>query len=147
MPLFDFDRFVARSAATALTVALAVAGAACSSKHGASAEWLARGGPPVTCAGATPPELQLEQALPIAITDDFQPSGLVLYDGRMLTVSDRHDDAIYEILWDAGAGAGAAPNAAASVATLRPFLRLRPPESGPRPTDLEGISLADGHPG
>jgi hypothetical protein len=122
----------ARSAATlAGVVALAAAGGACSSKRGASAEWLARGGPPVPCAGATPPELVLEQSLPIAITDDFQPSGLVLHDGRMLTVSDRHDDAIYEIVRGVGA----------DVATLRPFLHLRPPANGPHPTDLEGIAL------
>jgi hypothetical protein len=93
----------------------------------------------VTCAGATPPELELEQALPIAITDDFQPSGLVFYDGHMLTVSDRHDDAIYEIVWNA---ASATTAGAPAVATLRPFLRLQPPADGPRPTDLEGIALA-----
>jgi hypothetical protein len=132
---FNRGRFIA--AAATIAMALAGAGGACSSKRGASPDWLARGGPPVTCAGATPPELQLEQALPIAITDDFQPSGLVLYDGHMLTVSDRHDDAIYEILWN---------GAAAGVASLRPFLQLRPPPNGPRPTDLEGIALdaADG---
>ncbi len=118
-------------AALALALSLAAATGACSPKRGASPDWLARGGPPVTCAGATPPELVLEQALPIAITDDFQPSGLVLYDGRLLTVSDRHDDAIYEIVREAGAG----------IATLRPFLHLRPPENGPRPTDLEGVAL------
>jgi hypothetical protein len=132
MPLATRARSAAATAATlAAVVALSAAGGACSSKRGVSAEWLARGGPPVTCAGATPPELVLEQALPIAITDDFQPSGLVLYDGRILTVSDRHDDAIYEIV----RGPAAAP------ATLRPFVHLRPPANGPRPTDLEGIAL------
>lgn len=140
MPLVDWPRL----AATAV-VALATAGGGCAGKRGASAEWLARGGPPVTCAGATPPELELQQALPIAITDDFQPSGLVIYDGHLLTVSDRHDDAIYEILWRAG------PGAEVDTATLRPFLRLRPPPNGPDPTDLEGIALdADAdkdHPG
>lgn len=131
MPLVDWARFAATAATVAGVVAVVAAGGACSPKRGASAEWLARGGPPVLCAGAPPPELVLEQALPIAITDDFQPSGLVFYDGHMLTVSDRHDDAIYEIVRDAGA----------DVATLRPFLRLRPPQDGPRPTDLEGIAL------
>jgi hypothetical protein len=137
MPLFNWGLSVA---AAAVTVALAVSGAACSSKRGVSADWLARGAPAVTCAGATPPELVLEQALPIAITDDFQPSGLVFYDGHMLTVSDRHDDAIYEISWDSGAHP--------DIATLRPFLRLHPPLNGPRPTDLEGIALdsADSRP-
>ena len=124
-------RFIAAAVTVAVTVALLAA--ACSSKRGVSADWLARGAPPVTCAGATPPELELEQALPIAITDDFQPSGLVFYEGHMLTVSDRHDDAIYEILWN--------PPAATGVATLRPFLQLQPPPNGPRPTDLEGIAL------
>jgi phytase-like protein len=130
----DWPR-LASTAAALTVVALAAAGTACSSKRGASAEWLARGGPPVTCAGTTPPELVLEQVLPIAITDDFQPSGLALYQNRLLTVSDRHDDAIYEIVRVDGAAASA------GVATLRPFLRLRPPAHGPRPTDLEGIAL------
>jgi hypothetical protein len=114
-------------------VVSAGANVACSSKRGASAEWLARGGPAVTCAGATPPELELEQALPIATSDDFQPSGLVFHAGHMLTVSDRHDDAIYEIVRAAGARV--------DVATLRLFLQLRPPANGPRPNDLEGIAL------
>jgi len=39
------------------------------------------------------------------------------------------------------------PARTSTFATLRPFLRLRPPENGPRPTDLEGIALADAHPG
>ncbi len=129
MPLVDWPRFAATAVTVAGVVALAAASGACSSKRGASADWLARGGPPVTCAGATPPELLLEKALPIASTDDFQPSGLALHDGRILTVSDRHDNAIYEIVPGAG------------VATLRPFLHLRPPANGPHPTDLEGIAL------
>jgi len=129
MPLVDWPRFAATAVTIGGVVALAAAGGACSSKRGASADWLARGGPPVTCAGATPPELLLEKALPIAITDDFQPSGLVLHDGRILTVSDRHDDAVYEIVPGAG------------IATLRAFLHLRLPANGPHPTDLEGIAL------
>ncbi len=137
MPLFNWGRSVATALTVASVVVSAGANLACSSKRGASPDWLARGAPAVTCAGATPPELQLEQALPIAITDDFQPSGLVFYDGHMLTVSDRHDDAIYEIVRDATAAA-----APTDVATLRPFLRLQPPLDGPRPTDLEGIALA-----
>lgn len=134
MPLFNRARSVATAVTVASIVVAAGANVACSSKRGASAEWLARGAPAVTCAGATPPELELEQALPIAITDDFQPSGLVLYSGHMLTVSDRHDDAIYEIV-------RAPPGARADVATLRPFLQLHPPANGPRPKDLEGIAL------
>jgi len=141
MPLFTCGHTVATVATLAGVVALAVAPTACSSKRGVSPDWLARGAPAVTCAGATPPELILEQALPIAITDDFQPSGLVLYDGHMLTVSDRHDDTIYEIIWSGGAGAGEAAAAHLDVATLRPFLQLRPPANGPRPNDLEGIAL------
>jgi hypothetical protein len=60
----------------------------------------------------------------------------------MLTVSDRHDDAIYEIVWTPDVA-----GAPVEVATLRPFLRLHPPLDGPRPTDLEGIALdaADTH--
>jgi hypothetical protein len=78
----------------------------------------------------------LERALPIAITDDFQPSGLALLDGRLLTVSDRHDDAVYEIV--------PGPDVDSDLATLRLFLRLRPPGNGPRPTDLEGVALDAG---
>ena len=144
MPLFNRGH----SAATALTIAGAIAATcgagACTAKRGASAEWLARGGPPVTCAGTTPPELEMERALPIAITDDFQPSGLTLLDGRLLTVSDRHDDAVYEILVSSDVAA-----VAVAIATLRPFVRLRPPDNGPRPTDLEGVVFdgTDGHGG
>jgi len=134
MPLFNRARSVATAVAMATVVVSAGASVACSSNRGASAEWLARGAPAVTCAGTTPPELELVQALPIAITDDFQPSGLVFYDGHMLTVSDRHDDAIYEIV-------RAPPDARADVATLRLFLQLHPPANGPRPKDLEGIAL------
>ena len=136
IPLHSVSRLRRSLAVRACALALLVACGACA-KRGAHAEWLARGGPPVTCAGTTPPELVLERALPIAITDDFQPSGLALLDGRLLTVSDRHDDAVYEIV------------PGSDVATLRPFVRMQPPDNGSRPTDLEGVVVdgSDGHGG
>jgi uncharacterized protein YjiK len=75
---------------------------------------------------AQPLELRLEQALGIDITDDFQPSGLLLRGDRILTVSDKHDDAVFEIV------------RGETNATLRTFVSLSPRMEGP--LDFEGIT-------
>jgi hypothetical protein len=106
---------------------------------------LQRGGAPSVCAGATPPELVLERAPAIAVDDDFQPSGLALHRGHLLTVSDRHNDAVYEIVLAEHVAPDLAPDLAPheDVATLRPFVRLASPVGGPPPSDLEGIAADD----
>jgi len=103
----------------------------CSSYPGASVAWLAAGGPAASCTGGEqPPELVLERALPIAVEGDFEPSGLALLpDGRLLTVSDKHDAAVYQL------------ELGNDVAIVRPFLRIVPPWHGPTPTDFEGLAL------
>jgi hypothetical protein len=93
----------------------------------------------VGCAAATAPaanpspslplELELERALPIDVTDDFEPSGLALYDGRLLTVSDKHDHGVYEIVLGE------------RTARLRPFVTFTPPADEPPPLDFEGLAV------
>lgn len=79
------------------------------------------------------PELELLQALPIDAGGPFEPSGLLLYDGRLLTVSDKHDGAVYEL------------SLAADAAGLRPFVTFEPPDDAPGPLDFEGLTAdADG---
>ncbi len=46
--------------------------------------------------------LKLSMALPIVGPDDFQPSGLTICDNRLLVVSDRHSDAVYELVEEEG---------------------------------------------
>jgi hypothetical protein len=82
-----------------------------------------RGGAPV------PRDLVLERALPIDVDEDFEPSGLLLLDGRLLTVSDKNDDTVFElVLGD-------------DVAEARPFIHFEPPPGEPQPFDFEGLSL------
>jgi hypothetical protein len=76
------------------------------------------------------PELVLTAAWPLAIDDDFQPSALLLHEGQLLTVSDKHDDTIYAI------------ERGTTAATLRPFVRFEPPLEEPPELDLEGLSAA-----
>jgi hypothetical protein len=80
---------------------------------------------------SAPPELELLRALPLQIMDDFQPSGLSLFQGRLLTVSDRHDSDIFELLLGS------------DRVNLRSFAHFPPPGDEPPPLDFEGIS-ADG---
>ena len=80
-----------------------------------------------------PIELRLERALAIEINDDFQPSGLALRAERLLTVSDKHDSTIHEIVLGE------------TSATLRTFVGFAPPADGSEPLDFEGIAVdADG---
>jgi phytase-like protein len=79
---------------------------------------------------AAPLELVLERALPIEITEDFEPSGLLLWETHLLTVSDKHDDAVFELI------------PGAEAASVRPFLRFDPPPAEPRPFDFEGLCAA-----
>jgi Esterase-like activity of phytase len=91
----------------------------------------ARGGPPgaSTTPLAAPLELDLERALPIAIEDDFQPSGLAIRQGHLITVSDKHDTGVYEIV------------PGDSSAALRPFVTFAPPGGTSEKLDLEGIAV------
>ncbi|HEU5073946.1 MAG TPA: esterase-like activity of phytase family protein [Polyangiaceae bacterium] len=43
-------------------------------------------------------ELVLIRALPIDRRDNFQPSGLVWHEGKLLTVSDKHENEIFELV-------------------------------------------------
>jgi Esterase-like activity of phytase len=87
-------------------------------------------------APAEPVPLSLRAALPLVlegdVDGDFQPSGLLLQNGRLLTVSDKHDRAIYVIEVDAG------------PVNVRPFLRFEPPVDERPPLDYEGLSAAPG---
>lgn len=75
---------------------------------------------------AGPVELQLEQALPVDGGADFQPSGLYLSSGRLLTVSDKHDDAVFEL------------NMQRDRAVARPFVKFHAPRG--EALDLEGLT-------
>ena len=82
----------------------------------------------VQCAPGVPAplELELEQALPVEGGANFQPSGLYLSSGRLLVVSDKHDDAVFELRLER------------DRAVARPFLRFQAP--GGEVLDLEGIA-------
>lgn len=78
------------------------------------------------------PELELLRALPIVFDGDFQPSGLALSNGKLLTVSDKDDATVYELVLSD------------KVASARPFVRFSaPPEYAP-PLDLEGLAVLAG---
>ena len=78
------------------------------------------------------PELELLRALPLQTIDDFQPSGLSLFQGRLLTVSDRHDSDVFELLLGS------------DRVTLRSFAHFPPPGDEPPPLDFEGLSADAG---
>jgi hypothetical protein len=99
--------------------------AACAPGPGAAAHPIHSHTTPV----ASPIELGLERALPIDISDDFQPSGLALREGRLLTVSDKHDDGVFEIV------------PGDSSARLLPFVRFAAPPDEPLPLDFEGLAV------
>ncbi len=77
-----------------------------------------------------PLELRLERALPIRAPKDFEPSGLVFWNGRLLTVSDAHDDAVYEL------------ELGADEAVAHVFRQIRVASGEPGPFDFEGIAVA-----
>jgi hypothetical protein len=79
-----------------------------------------------------PVELKLERALPIETMEAFEPSGLLLHDGKLLTVSDRHDDSVWEIVIESG------------TASLRRYLKFDPGDEESRPLDFEGLSQEPG---
>ena len=82
-----------------------------------------------TLASPPPPvELRLERAIRIEIIDDFQPSGLLLQGDHLLTVSDKHDHDVFEIVQGQ-------PNA-----TLRTFVSFSPQTEGSLECDFEGIA-------
>lgn len=80
--------------------------------------------------------LVLLHSLPIDGPVNFQPSGLAIWEDALLTVSDRHDHAIYRLDWNL------------EGAALSPYLEFEPPESdtGRQRMDFEGITVdGDGH--
>jgi hypothetical protein len=77
-------------------------------------------------------ELVLRAALPVESGEEnFQPSGLWLEGGRLLTVSDKHDRAIYWL------------DLAGDTARAAPFVVFEPPPDEPEPLDYEGLSGAE----
>jgi hypothetical protein len=76
--------------------------------------------------GAAPVELTLERALPIEGARGLEPSGLLMSGGKLLMVSDKHDDAIFVL------------SLGTDVAVARPFVTIVPPS--PAPLDLEGLA-------
>jgi hypothetical protein len=77
-----------------------------------------------------PVELVLEHALPLDVDWDFEPSGLSWLGDHLLTVSDKHDDTIFELILEE------------ARARVRPFIRFVPPDDEPRPFDFEGLTVA-----
>jgi hypothetical protein len=72
-------------------------------------------------------------ALPIQVDGKFEPSGLLLHQGHLLTVSDKHDATIFEL------------ELGATEVHVRPFLEFVPPADEPAPLDYEGLAAdADG---
>jgi hypothetical protein len=93
-----------------------------------------------------PVSLVLQRVLPLTLEGDvereFQPSGLLLWQGHLLTVSDKHDRAIDVIDLAAVPAAGNVP--AADSVNTRPFVRFEPPADESPPFDYEGLSPAPG---
>jgi hypothetical protein len=96
----------------------------CRSHSSGSTEWTA------TCtSGPAPVELSLERAYPIepgAAGLPFDTSGLLLFEGQLLAISDKHDDTIFSL------------SLGPVTADARAFIRLTTP-SGKR-LDLEGLA-------
>lgn len=84
---------------------------------------------PCSPGGPPPVELVLERALPVTAEAHFQPSGLYLARGRLLTVSDKHDEAVFEL------------DLRSEVAVARPFRTFEPPAD--QALDLEGLTGND----
>ncbi len=77
---------------------------------------------------STPIKLELKKALLLKSLREIQPSGLVIWKDKLLTVDDKSDDVIFEILWKNG------------YSEIRPFLFFQvPPHNLPK-LDLEGIT-------
>lgn len=76
-----------------------------------------------------PIELSVERVLPVEADEHFQPSGLYLSQGRLLTVSDKHDDTIFEL------------SLQSDRAVARPLLTFEPPSG--KALDLEGLTGYD----
>jgi hypothetical protein len=72
--------------------------------------------------------LKLVSALPIEGPANNQPSGLTIEDDRLLTVSDKHDHTIYELI------------VGDKVVTQAPWARLDTLPESLGPLDLEGIA-------
>ena len=84
---------------------------------------------PVAGAVGGPVELVLERAVPIEAAEDFQPSGLALWRGRLLAVSDKHDHAVFELVLSGG------------VARAEQFVALSIPAQYSSRLDLEGLCV------
>lgn len=74
------------------------------------------------------PELELLAALPIEAPESFQPSGLWFEQGRLLVVSDKHEDTVYELGLEA------------ERAVARPFLQFERLPDVADHLDWEGVS-------
>lgn len=77
------------------------------------------------------PELQLERALPIDGDGDFEPSGLLWFEGHLLTVSDKHNDAVFEL------------ELLADHAVAHVFRQLTLPSDAQGRLDFEGLTAGD----
>jgi hypothetical protein len=71
-------------------------------------------------------ELKLLRALPIDRFDNFQPSGLLWHEGKLLTVSDKHETEVFELVVEEHA------------VMVRTYARFALP-SGVAELDLEGL--------
>jgi hypothetical protein len=78
---------------------------------------------------ASPFELELERALPIEADGNFQPSGLLMWQGRLLTVSDKHDRTVFMLALGR------------AEARASPLVRFEAPAAGARKLDWEGLAL------
>ena len=76
--------------------------------------------------GAAVPEITPTLVVPVAGPGNFQPSGLAVVDGVLFTVSDKHDDGVYQL------DPGAAQWTARLAVPLRGLV-------APEKLDLEGV--------
>lgn len=72
------------------------------------------------------------RVLPVEAGSAVEPSGLALFEGELLSVSDEDDEVIFRIVLGE------------TSAVMEPWLGLELPESRPPELDLEGIAVCDG---
>lgn len=73
-------------------------------------------------------ELELERALPIEGASGLEPSGLLMHQGKLLMVSDKHDGVVFEL------------TLGADVAKASPFVTFAPPDAESGALDFEGLA-------
>jgi hypothetical protein len=85
--------------------------------------------PATSAAASGPPELKLRTAFEVVGDEAMQPSGLAVFGRRLLMVSDKHDNVVFEL------------ERRGTEAHVLPFVWFEPPSGEPAPLDYEAIAV------